>query len=138
MIDGTKVTATIASTRLDTLPTGTMYVELACDCAVDGQPARVPTKIFVTEKSAGRARGQLKAIGFDADKENIAALNTGDKSPLVGVELEIILKESKYGVQGELPQPGLDQSGMSRMAAMLKGGGAEASGIGAKDGDIPF
>lgn len=142
MTDGQIVDATIAATRLDALPTGTMYVELICECEIDGQAARVPVKIFVTEKSAGRAVGSLRKLGYDIDTQDIAALNAGPETPLAGVALKIALKETKWGVQGELPQTGgMNAASMARMAAMLKGGRSLADGPPGEDAgseEIPF
>jgi len=56
--------------------------------------------IWFTEKSMGMARGQLRALGFDMDANELADLE--DTISLVGVKVDVELKEEVYNGRSEL------------------------------------
>jgi hypothetical protein len=50
--------------------------------------------IWLSSASMGMARSQLKALGFDCDKNDLSEI--GDTISLVGVEVDVQLKEEDY------------------------------------------
>ncbi len=69
-----------------------VWVEI--DDGVSDVPEKISGTIWITEKSAGMARAQFKALGHDMDKTDLSAFDDSDY--LNEVEIPIVLEEHTY------------------------------------------
>lgn len=96
----------------------------------EGEHDQMHYTIWVTEKSAGFARGQLRAIGFDIDKNDPAVLNE-NVTMLAGKKTTVIVEEddrdprftriSRIGAGVEPVAKDKAQALSAPMAALLRG-----------------
>jgi hypothetical protein len=108
--------------------------------------------IYFTDKSMGLARAQLKALGFDCEKESLATLT---EKCLVGRTVTVVLEDngkgglkvSRFGVFGNRDAPKEDEFAMldAALKSAKKSKPAPAASAPADDGlapdsgeDIPF
>lgn len=90
--------ASIISHGLATTPGGSEYI--AIRLGVEGE--EIVAKIWLTEKSYGMARRQLKMCGFDIDAMDLSELHA-NKELLAGNVVPIEVKdEGKYGLQANI------------------------------------
>ena len=92
MIQAGRWTATVVKHWIDQTGNGSAFV--AVKLALEGDDA-ITGKIWLTEKSMGMARGQLKSLGFDVDKQSLEDLDTNQEL-LKGKTVEIEIEENEY------------------------------------------
>jgi hypothetical protein len=119
--------ATIRANRVRMLG-DKIAVSLQCETA-DGDAVEV--LVFVTEKSAGMARRQLKIAGFDIDANDLGALDR-DRQMLSGNRVPLMIDEYK----GK-PQAKIDMDGSAPASALMSATGLLRNAKGsAKSGNI--
>lgn len=82
---------TIQENSIRSAGTGTEYVLLSV--VIEG--AMWPVQIWMSEKSAGIAKGQLKVCGFNVDEESLAVLDDNPKY-LNGRQIPVEIYEEEY------------------------------------------
>ena len=97
--------ATIINNGMAATPGGSEYVALRCafdELDENGDSVVMVAKVWLTEKSMGIARGQLRLCGFDCDTQDIEELNLNpDLLRNVRIKLDVQDKP-KYGLQASV------------------------------------
>lgn len=131
MIEVGNYAGVIVSNAVKTSRNGTAFVEIMVRLNDDDV---MPLKIFLTSKTMDSARNDLKACGFNCDKEDLAILDVSAehlKDNKVNVAVE---ENGKYGLQLRLSAPPITKDKMKALAQKLRSQTADKPQV----DDIPF
>lgn len=134
---------TIKRNSIRVTKNGTEYVLIAAD--VEG--FEFPISVWLTEKAAGMARSQLKACGFDIDKQDLLTLAT-DPAFLKDREIPVEVFEEEYNgklqTKARIPTSdgGTSPTRINELQAMLRAAKKKAEEVMAsaaeEEEEMPF
>jgi len=127
--------ATILANDIRSAGTGSEFVYVLLE--VDGE-GQIATQIWLTKKALNMAKGQLRACGFDYERESLVLLKT-DQKHLAGKTVDIEVEEETYKGESRLKArivaSEVTQKRIASIDALLK---AKDEGPPDDEDDIPF